>query len=184
MQFVSKELIDFEWIFSVGSVNGAQYVDIHLVFTEEFVAANYIGKTSVTSLVDAVRVVHALWTVDAKPDKNVILFEKLTPLIVQQRAVCLNGVQNALPGFSIPLNVMNGTAKEVDPQEGRLSALPCDVHFTEWLRFQELPNVGLEQLIGHAKPIAWIKHFFRQEETVFAIQIADCTGRFRENVKA
>ena len=50
------------------------------------------------------------------------------------------------------------------------------------MRFEELAEVGLQQLIGHSEPVSRIEHLLRQEEAVLTIQVADRAGRLGENV--
>ncbi len=60
----------------------------------------------------------------------------------------------------------------------KVGSPPCQAmaHFGSLLGFQQLADVGFEQLIRHAEAAAGVQHLLRQEEAVFAVQIADCPG--------
>jgi len=52
------------------------------------------------------------------------------------------------------------------------------------MTFQELLEIGRQKVVGHPKLAAGIQHFFRQEEAVFAIEVADSTRRLDQNVES
>ena len=41
------------------------------------------------------------------------------------------------------------------------------------MRLDQLPDVLLEQVVGHPEPAAGVEHLLREEEAVLAVQVAD-----------
>src|SRR5580704_4173924 len=117
LHFVAKESIDIERMLGIGGVNGAKDIDIHLVLAQQPVALHDVTETADAALIDAVGIVHGLRTIDAQADQHVMQFEERAPFVIQKRAVRLDGVLNVLPGLAMSLDVLNGTAEELDPHE-------------------------------------------------------------------
>jgi hypothetical protein len=139
-------------------------------------AAHDLIETSRAALVDPVEVVAFLRAIEAEANSKVVLLEERAPRIVQQRSVGLYLVQDALARLPVLLDVLDRAHEEVKPHEGWLATLPCDVNLIGGLRLQEQPDIGLQHLVGHAEPVAWVKHFLGEEEAVLAIQVA-CGAR-------
>ena len=62
------------------------------------------------------------------------------------------------PGFRYFSTIFYRALEEIQPHQGRLAALPGDRHLRRPVRFEELADVGLQQLIGHAEAAAGIEH--------------------------
>ena len=167
----------------VGGVNRAQDIDLHFVPAQRLAAAHDLIEASGAALVDPVGIVHLLRAVHAEADEKVVLLEERAPFIVQEGSVGLHRVQDALPRLPVLLHVLDGALEEVEPHEGRLAALPGDVDLLRRLRLQELPDVGLQHVVGHAEPVARVEHFLGQEEAVLAVQVAYGAGGLGQKVK-
>ena len=62
---------------------------------------------------------------------------------------------------------------------------PCHATTTSGARLglDQLADVPLVDVVGHAEPAVRIQHLLGQEEAVSAIQVADCTGRLGHQVE-
>ncbi len=167
----------------VRGVDGAEHVVGDVVRDEELVAAHDLVEGGSTLLVDPVAVVELAGTVDAETDQEPVIVEQLAPLVGEQRAVRLDGVVHLLAGLPVALGELDGATEEVDAHEGGLAALPGDGHLGRGLRFDDLPHVGVEQLVGHAEPVPGVERLLRQEEAVLAVEVADRARRLGENVE-
>ena len=85
--------------------------------------------------------------VDADADEIVVLFEKLAPFIVQQRAVGLYGIfeRHALPGIFVL--ELDGPPIKIDAHQSWFAALPGDRYLWRAMGLDELPDVGLQNLL-------------------------------------
>ena len=63
------------------------------------------------------------------------------------------------------------------------ATLPSDRDLVDLLRLDHLPDVSLQQIVGHPEPVARIQHLLRQEEAVLAVQVADRPGRLGHHVE-
>ena len=177
-QVVSEVAIDLQWMVLVRRVHRAQDVELHVVLGEQLEAPQHPLGRGVSPLVDPVAVMELRRPVDADADQEAMLGEQLAPGIVQQRAVGLDGVLDLLARPAVPLGQLDRPAKELHPHERGLAALPRDRDLrSRGVGLEELAHVALEQLIRHSKAIAGIERLLGQEEAVFAIEIADRSGR-------
>ena len=82
------------------------------------------------------------------------------------------------------LRVGNRTTEEVEAHQCRLASLPGDHHLGgPCVRLDQLPEIGLEQLVGHAEARARIEHLLREEEAVGAVEIADGSRWLRKEME-
>ena len=112
-----------------------------------------------------------------------MLVEELAPLVGELGAVGLNRVLDRHAGAAMLLDARDRAAEEVEPHQRRLAALPGNRDLGSRLRLEQLPDVGVEQIVRHAEAVARIQHLLREEEAVLAIEIADRAGGLREHVK-
>ncbi len=118
-----------------------------------------------------------------RPTRNRCFLKERAPLVVEPGAVGLNRVGDRLSGSSIRSHELDGTREEVETHQRRLASLPRDRDLGPCLRLEQLPDVDLEQLVGHPETAAGIEHLLRQEEAVLAVQVADGAGRFRQQME-
>ena len=118
-----------------------------------------------------------------RPTRNLCFLKKRAPLVVERRAVGLDRVGDLLARALVPLDVLDRALEEVEAHQRRLAALPADDHLGAGLRLEQLPDVGLEQLVGHPEPAAGVEHLLREEEAVLAVEVADRARRLGQQVE-
>lgn len=109
--------------------------------------------------------------------------EELAPLVIQQHAVGLQRIDDAHARRAIFLLITDSLPEEVQPHQHRFAALPGEGDFRDMLCFNVLTGIFLKKRLGHAKIAAGVQAFFREEVTVFAVEIADRPTRFGHEVK-
>ena len=135
------------------------------------------------ALVNAVHIVEFARPVDADADEKVVLFEEGRPLVVQQRAVGLHGVQETHARPPIFLDHGHGAPEEIQPHQGWLAPLPGDVDAVRLVRLDELADVLLQHVVAHAELAAGIEDFLVQKKAVGAVEIADRAGGLGQQMK-
>ena len=95
----------------------------------------------------AVAVVDVLGAVERQADEESVLSEEPGPLPVQEKPVRLEAVGRPLPAPVSGLE-LDGLTEEVEPHQGRLSALPAEVDLAAAVG-QGLPDGLLEDLEAH-----------------------------------
>ena len=182
-ELVPEEAVDIVWMVAVGRVHGAEDVDVDAVLLEQTPASNHAIERALAAFVHAIGVVQRARSVDAQPDEIPVRLEERRPLIVQSRAVGLNGVGECLVWSLVALGIVRRALEEVEAHQCRLAALPGDVHLGPRLGFEQLADVGLEQLVRHPKAASRVEHFFREEKAVSAVEIAHRARRLRQHVE-
>lgn len=127
-EHVAEVAVDVEGVGLVGGVHGAQHVHVDAAVLQVRQAAQDPFRARAALLVDPVPVVQLGWSVDAQPDEEPVLGQELGPLVGEQRAVRLDGVQKPLAGAAETFGERDRVAEEVDPHQGRLTALPRHDH--------------------------------------------------------
>ena len=113
-----------------------------------------------------------------------MLGEERRPLVVEQGAIRLDGVNDPLARPAELAGELTERRKNRQAHERRLAALPGDSHLGRaGVGLDELPQVGLEQLIGHPEPAARIQQLLGQEEAVSAVKVADRPGRLHQHME-
>jgi pimeloyl-ACP methyl ester carboxylesterase/class 3 adenylate cyclase len=181
-EVVAEEAVDVEGVVLVGGVDRAEEVHVNPVPAEEIPAAHHVIEGAGAALVHAVGVMHLAGAVDAEADKEGVLLEEGTPLVVQAGAVGLDGVANHLAGTAVALDVVHGALEEVEAHEGGLAALPGDDDVGSGVGLQEQLEVCLQEVVGHAEAAAGVEHLLGEEEAVLAVQVADGPGGLDEDV--
>ena len=184
LQLVAKEAVHLERVVGVGGVDGAQDVDVDIVPAQAVPAADHVVEAAPALLVDAVGVVHGARAVDAEADQVVVLLEERGPLVIDQRAVGLDGVQDAaVLRLAVLLGQLDRALVEVQPAQHRLAALPGDLHLRAGRRRHQLRDVGLERRLVHQRALALaVEVFLGQEEAVLAAQVAGRAGGLGEQM--
>ena len=74
--------------------------------------------------------------------------------------------------------------KKSSSHHRRLATLPRDGDLGRTgVRLDQLAQVGLEELVGHAEPAARVQHLLGQEEAVRAVEVADSARRLGEEME-
>ena len=112
-----------------------------------------------------------------------MLFKKGSPLVVKQRAVCLEIIFNALVGLLVLLFELDDLAEELQTQQGWLAALPREHYLVAVLPLDVLSDVGFKNFVGDLElTLATQERLFVEVITVGALKIADCTYWFDHRV--
>src|SRR5215469_16166609 len=83
----------------------------------------------------------------------------------------------------MPCGLRDHLPKEIQAHQGRLAALPRQAYNWSLVSLDELADVGLHDLGRHPEVAARVELFLVEVEAVFAIEIADGTGGFRQDVE-
>ncbi len=176
-ELVAEEVIDLERVVLVAGMDGTEDVDVHLVLAEDVPATHDFVEAAGALLGDAEGVVHFPRAVDAQSHEVVVLLEERGPLVVDEGAVGLHGVDDALPSLGpVLLSQLHGALVEVEAAEHRLAALPGDVDLTAGRRLHELLDVRLQRFVVHHGRLARIQVLLGEEEAVFAAKVARGAG--------
>ena len=70
---VAEEAVDLQRMVGISGMDSAQHIAIDAMPLQQFPGSHYQMKGTSTALVHAISVVHFLWAVDAKADKEVVL---------------------------------------------------------------------------------------------------------------
>ena len=180
-QLVAEEAVDLAAVVGVGGVDGGQRVPLDARRAQVLEPAHHLVEGALAALVHAVGVVQLARPVDRDPDEEVVLLEERRPLLVEQRPVRLDRVARRAGRAA-------GTARRARPSGGRSRAPSASARRparrssppARAVRLDQLPDVGLEQLVGHPEPAARIEHLLREEEAVRAVEVADGARRLRQ----
>jgi hypothetical protein len=103
----------------------------------------------VTSHIFSVKVVKLFGSIQAEADQEIILVEKLAPLLVEEDAIGLEGVLDLGSGLLIFFLKFHGAPEEMETHESRLASLPGHGYLRNLVGFEMLPDMSLVDLIGH-----------------------------------
>ncbi len=182
--FAGQEPVDLPAGVLVGGVHCRESVPFDAVPLQRVQPGHHLVEAATAGLVDPVGVVDLPRPVDRKSHQEAVFGEERCPFVVDERAIGLNGVDQSLTGQRHRLRELHGTAEEVQAHHGRLAALPPDDHLGRVdVGPDQLPQVDLQQVIGHPESAPRIQHFLGQEEAIGAIEIANRPGRLRQEVE-
>ena len=94
-----------------------------------------------------------------KPNQKAVLLEECSPFVVQQRAIGLKIVLDALMGLFVFLLQRDHLLKEFESEQRRLAALPGKDHFAAVLSFDVLPDVRFQDFVGDAEFLLGAEQF-------------------------
>ena len=169
---------------AVRRVDRGQDVPLDAVCLEDVEAADHPVVGGLSALVDSVPIVELPGPVDGDSDQELVVRQELPPLVVEESAVRLQGVADRLARLGIRGLQFHGEPEEVESHHRGLPALPRhDDLRSARLALDELANVGLEQVSGHAEPATGVEHLLGKEEAVLAVEVAGRTCRLRHHMK-
>jgi len=180
---VTEEAVHVEGMILVGCMDGAQHVDVDVAGRQRLVAGHDPIEAALSLLVEAVRVVELAGTVDGETDEEPVLLEECRPIIRQAGPVRLNRVRDLLAGSAVLLDQFDRAAEEVEAHHGGLPTLPSHHHLGCHMGFEELSDVGLEQVVCHPEPVPRVEHLLGEEEAVGTVEIADRARRLGEEME-
>ena len=158
-ELVAQERVDVAAVVAVGRVDRGQDVPLDAVCLEDVEAADHPVVGGLSSLVDSVPVVELPGPVDGDSDQELVLRQELPPLVVEESAVRLQGISDRLARLGIGGLQFHGEPEEVESHHRGLPALPRhDDLGSARLALDELADVGLEQVSGHAEPATGVEH--------------------------
>ena len=128
-------------------------------------------------------VVDVLRAVDAEADEELVVQEEATPCVVDEDAIGLQPVADALPRYTVFFLQFNDFSEEIDAGKGGLAALPREHGLGKTL-LHEAGDHGFEDFVGHkvARHIG-IHLAGAQVEAVLTAQIAVRADGFDEELK-
>jgi hypothetical protein len=154
------------------------------VFAQLTPALHNPVESSSSASVHTVGVMDFTRAVDAQTDEKIVFLEKGTPVVIEKDTVGLKGVLDHLARPPILLNDLERTPEEIELHQSWFATLPSHCNLGSAVRLQQLLDVGLECMLGHALLIVRIQRFLGQKKTIFAVNIAGCAAWFRQQVEA
>ena len=183
-EVVAQKPVHTAAVVAVGGVQRRQDVPVHAMVLEVLKAPDHAIERRLAALADPVGVVDLARTVDRDPDQEVVLLQKRRELVIDQRPICLQRVQDPLPRPGVLALQLDRAAEELDAHDRRLPALPRDHHLRRPpVGLEQLTDIALLQLLRHPEAAARIQHLLGEKEAVLAVEIADRARRLRHHVK-
>ena len=132
-------------------------------------------KGRLPALRHAEGVVNILRTVERDAHQKVVRGEKVAPRLVDQRAVGLERILDALAVGIAPLE-LQGAAVEVNAEQQRLAPVPAELHDGDIVGLDVLADVAFEQLVAHHRLTAAVLRRLVQIVAVAAVEVAARAG--------
>ena len=178
--------VDLKWIVSVMTLDDRQRVESNVVFLQIGKALYHPIEGRLTTLVHPVPVVQRARAVDGKPDQKVVLRKEGTPRIIKVYPVGLESILD-FPAVCVFFLECNDLSEVFHPQQRRLTPLPGKADDRRVLRFNVLPNIGLQDIVLHRPGRSLlrlrIEVFLLQIEAVCTVQIAEWPDGFRHHME-
>ena len=179
-----RNRVDLTAVVAVGGVHRREGVPVDVVPLERLEPADDPVERGLAALVDAVGVVHRLGPSMETPTRKSCSPEERRPLVVEERGVGLDGVEDPLTGCGVPLLELEGAAEEVEPHHRRLTALEGDHDLVDAaLGGEELADVRLVDVGVHPEAAARVELVLGEEEAVLAVEVADRPGGLGHDVE-
>ena len=162
---IAQEPIHLATAVLVGCVHGGQYVELDPRRAELPEPAHHLIEAAASAFRDAECVVDLARAVDRDANQEVVLAQERGPLCVELGGIGLDRVRRPLTRLQVAIDKLNRAAEEVEPHQRRLAALPRDLHHRNpGVRFDQLPNVRLEQLVRHPEPASGYSISFERKK--------------------
>ena len=177
VELAAQETVDVERPRRVEAMHAGERVETHTELPQQLGRCHHFVEGRRAALVDAKAIVQLARPVDAQTDQEMMLLEERRPAFVEQHAVGLQVVFDALSGLCVFLLQRDDAAEKIQAPQRRLAALPGKHHFGARHAFDILPDEKLKRLVAHLARARTVgQRFLAQIEAVFAIEIA---GRAR-----
>ena len=181
---IAQEPVHLATAVLVGRVHRGQHVELDARSAKLSEPAHHLIEAAASAFCDAECVVDLAGAVDRDANQEVVLAQERRPLAVELGAIGLDRVRRPLTRLQVMIDKLNRAAEEVESHQRRLAALPRDLHHRNpRVRFDQLPDVGLEQLVRHPEPASRIQHLLREKEAVGAVEVAHGPSGLREQMK-
>ena len=184
VELAAQETVDVERPRRVEAMHAGERVKAHTELSQQLGRCHHLVEGRRATLVDAKSIVQLARPVDAQTDQKPMLLEEHGPLFVEQHAIGLQIIFDALSGFCVSLLQRDDAAEEIQTPQRRLAALPGKHHFGACHTVDILPDEKLKRLVAHLA-CTWAvgQHLLAQIETVFAIEIAGRARRLGHDMK-
>jgi len=184
MTFVAQKAVHFEGMVGIGPMQGRQRVVFDPLFLQGVQPAQNLVEGGLLAFVDAIDVVQRLRDIDADPNQKIVLLQKPCPAVIDQRAVGLQRIDHTGVGLAIFFDQFDRAFKKGQPHQRRLAPLPGHLHLRCRVALDQLAKIGIEQFIRHPETTPRIEHFFGEEKTVGAVEVAEGACRFDQHMKS
>jgi hypothetical protein len=165
------------------AVEHTQNIARDSMLAQEFIAVHYLAVGGLPSLGKAVAVVHLLWAVQADSYGETLSGKKTTPVLINERAIGLNPVDDLTVRGPMLALQFNDLMKVLQTQQGGFPAVPGKTD--HWIRggLNVLNDVLFQDIIRHAKGLLIrVEALFFQVVTVVTIEVTDGANRFSKNL--
>jgi hypothetical protein len=95
-------------------------------------------------------------SIDAKSNQKFMLPKEGAPLVIEENAICLEGLLDNLTGSAVLFDEFDRAPEEVKLHQSWFPALPRDRYMRRPVRFQQLADVFLQRDFGHPLPVVRI----------------------------
>ena len=130
-------------------------------------------------------IVNLARAVDAQADEEPVLLEEARPVVVEQGAVGLQVVLDALPGLGVFLLQRDDLLEELEAQQRGLAALPGEDDFVGGDALDVVPHEPVEQLVVHVPAARTARQLLlAQIKAVGAVEVAGRSGRLGHHVES
>ena len=180
-QLVAEVAVDLGAMILVGGVDGAQDVAAHAGDHQVLPSAQHHGVGAAATAVEPVGVVHGRRPVHGHAHEHVVVGEESGPLLIDEGAVGLEGVDHSLAGATVGLAQLDESAEERQAAQGRLAALPEHGDLAVGAGGQVLGDIALQGLLAHELAGDVVEQLLGQEEAVLTVQVASGTGRLGDD---
>ena len=146
---LAEEGIDFFGMVGIGGIDGGKRVELHAVLLEQFETSHRATECSFPMRVFPIYIMEVFGAVDTQPDAEVMVAEEAAPVIGEQGAVGLKGVQNTTPLAVLPLQ-RHRPLEERDAAKCRFTTMPGEFYLCiSTVYLDDLTDVTFQHLIGH-----------------------------------
>lgn len=181
---LAQEAVDGQGLLAVDTVDSAEEVVLHPVLLQPAQAAHYCVESWLAAPASAIVVVQAAGAIQAEAHQKLVLAQKRAPLVGEEGAVRLQGVDQALAGRQVAPLQFHDTAEEGEPHQRRLAALPGEADGGHLLRLDVLFDERLQHRVAHAEAArARVEALLLQVEAVSAVQVAGRAGRLGHHME-
>ena len=146
---MAQEIIDLVGVVGVGSIDGGQGIQFHAVFQQQFQSVHGLCEDSLPVRVLSIYIMQMLGAVDADTDAEMVVAEEAAPVVGEQRAIGLQGVENAATS-TILLLQLHSLLEEGNACEGGLATVPGELYLgPSTMDGDDLLDVAFQDVISH-----------------------------------
>ena len=148
--FATQEAVDIERTRRVVAMHAGQRVERHAVPLEQSRTTHHLIEGRLLPLRRPHRVVHVLGAVDRQPHQEAVLLEEPRPVVVEQRAVGLQVVLDALPDLRVFPLQGHRLFEPLHAEQRRFPALPREDHLVARHALDVVADEGFQDLFAHS----------------------------------